>query len=324
MAMLKPLLAVLLVAPALVCAQPTGGAAKYPSKTIRIYVPFNAGSGSDSASRAYAEPMQKLLGQSVVVENRPGGSGLLAIQATKTAPPDGHAIMLASNSPMAVNPVLYKNLPYDPFKDFRPISGLTVGPAAFVVPGSSPHKSIGDLIAAVKKEGRPMTVGNYSAGYQLIGTWLGVVGSLAVTHVPYKGGAQMVTDVIGGQLDVGVNDFSGVAQMIKDGRLRALAITSDKRDPKFPEIPTMKESGFPDFETYVWASFYVRADTPDDIVEKLADTMNKVFDSEEGKAYQARTPGNPLRLGPKEMYEFQVREYERFKRVADAAGIKPE
>ncbi|MFO1198468.1 MAG: tripartite tricarboxylate transporter substrate binding protein [Burkholderiaceae bacterium] len=300
------------------------GAAGFPSKPIRIYVPFNAGSGSDSASRVYGEVMSKILGQPVVVENRPGGSGLLAIQAVKAVPADGHTILLASNSPMAVNPVLNRKLPYDPFKEFRPVHGLSVGPAAFVVRGDSPYRTIGDMIAAAKKDKRPLAVGNYSEGYQLIGTWLGTAGGVPITPVPYKGGAQMVTDVIGGQLDTGVNDFGGVAAMIKEGRLRALAITGDKRDPKFPEIPTMKESGFPDFETYVWASFYVRAETPDDVVDKLADAVRRAMNSDEGKAYQASLPALPLMLGPKEMGEFHVREYQRFKRVAEAAGIVPQ
>ena len=300
------------------------GAATYPSKPIKIIVPFNAGSGSDSMSRYYGEVLGKMLGQTFVVENRPGGSGLLAIQMVKQAPADGYTILLASVSPMAVNPVLMKNLPYDPFKDFRPVHGISVGSAAFVVKADSPYKTINDLIAGVKKLNRPMSVGNYSLGYQLIGAWMGTVGSVPVTHVPYKGGAQMVTDVIGGQLDVGVNDFSGVAPLIRDGRLRALALTGDKRDPDFPNIPTMKESGFPEFETYVWASFFVRAETPDDIVAKLATSMNKAMLSDEGKAHHAKTNSPQLALMPKEMGEFQMREYLRLKKAAEAAGIKPE
>lgn len=263
-------------------------------------------------------------GQPVTVENRPGGSGLLAIQATRQAPADGHTLMLASNSPMAVNPVVIRNLGYDPFKDFRPISGLSVGPAAFAVRADSPHRTINDLVAAAKRERRPITVGNYSAGYQLIGAWLGTAADVAVNHVPYKGGAQMITDVLGGQIDVGINDFTGVAPMMADGKLRVLAITNDERDPKYPQVPTMKESGFPDFETYVWASLYVRAETPDPIVDKLATAMRAALESPEGKAYRERRPGKALMLGPEEMRAFQLREYQRFKRVAEAAGIQPQ
>ena len=297
---------------------------RFPSKTMKIVVPFNAGSGADETSRVYGEMVSKMLGQPLVVENRPGASGALAIQAVKGAPADGHTILMASNSPMAVNPVVMKSPGYDPFKDFRPVYGASVGGASFVVPADSPHRNINDLLAAAKKENRPLSVGNYSAGYQLVAAWLGTAGGVPVNHVPYKGGAQMVTDVIGKQIDIGVIDFSGAAPYLSSGKLRVLAITAGTRDSKFPDIPTMKESGFPDFETYVWASFFVRSETPDDVVDKLASAFQRALTSDEGKAYQASRPGNPLLLGPKEMGEFHRREYERFRKVADAAGIKPQ
>jgi tripartite-type tricarboxylate transporter receptor subunit TctC len=313
---LLPLLAALILT-SIAHAQP----AAFPSKPIRVIVPFNAGSGSDSASRAYGEVMARLLGQPVVVDNRPGGSGVVAIQAVKAAPSDGHTILLASVSPMAVNPVLIKNLPYDPFKDFRPVHGLAVGPAAFIVRGDAPWKTMGEFVAAAKKDKRTLSVGNYSDGYMLVGAWLGTAAGVPVNHVPYKGGVQMQTDVVGGQLDIAVNDFGGVVPLLKEGRLRVLAITSDKRDPMFPNIPTMKESGFPDFETYVWASFYVKADTPDDVTAKLADAVRKAMESPEGKAYANSLPCCAMMLSQKEMGDFQRREYERFKRVAEQAGI---
>ncbi|NLD68496.1 MAG: tripartite tricarboxylate transporter substrate binding protein [Limnobacter sp.] len=299
-------------------------AADFPSKPIRIIVPFNAGSGSDETSRVYGEIVSKMLGQPVVVENRPGGSGLIAIQTVKAAEADGHTILLASNSPMAVNPVVMKNLQYDPFKDFRPVHGLSVGPAALVVKADSPYKTVNDLIEAAKKEKRSLTVGNYSEGYQLIGAWLGTAGEVEVSHVRYKGGAQMVTDVIGGQIDVGINDFNGVVPLIKSGKLRALAITAGKRDETLGDIPTMIESGFPEFETYVWASLFVRSETPDAIVKTLADAFHAALLSDEGRAYQASRPGKPMMESMDEMGEFHRREYERFKRVAEAAGIKPQ
>ena len=322
--MMKKLIAGVAVAAALPFTQVQAQADNFPNKPIRIMVPFNAGSGSDETSRVYGEIVSKMLGQPVVVENRPGASGLLAIQAVKSAPADGHTILLASNSPMAVNAIVMKNLQYDPFKDFRPLHGLSVGPAAFVVRADSPYKTINDLVEAAKKENRPLSVGNYSAGYQLIGTWLGVAGKVQVTHVPYKGGAQMVTDVMGGQLDTGVNDFSGVVPLIKSGKLRALAITGGERQPMLPDIPTMIESGFEGFETYVWASLFVRSETPDDITKKLADAFEAALNSPEGKAYQASRPGQPLMRKLESMGEFHRTEYERFKRVAEAAGVQPQ
>jgi tripartite-type tricarboxylate transporter receptor subunit TctC len=129
---------------------------------------------------------------------------------------------------------------------------------------------------------------------------------------------------MGGQLDVGINDFSGVAELIKSGKVRVLAITSDKRQPMFPDIPTMIESGFPDFESYVWASLFVLAGTPDAVVDKLSDTFNKALTSPEGRKYQGSRPGTPLVLKAKEMGEFHRREFERFKKVAEAAGIQPQ
>lgn len=312
-------IALALAAP-LVVAQ----AANFPSKPIRIIVPFNAGSGSDTGARVYGEILSKELGQPVIVENRPGGSGLLTIQAVKGAPADGHTIMLASNSPMTVNPVVMKDLPYDPVKDFRPISGLGRGAVAFIVRGDSPAKTVADLVTVAKAEKRSLVVGNYSAGYRLVAAWLGTASGTEVTHVTYKGGAQMMNDIIGSQLDTGAIDFGGAAPLIKEGRLRALAITGDKRHPDFPDIPTMKESGFPDFETYVWTSFFVRAETPDDITKKLADAMQKVLVSPEAKAYQATIPTQPMLFGPEEMRAFQLSEIERFGRVAKAAGIEPQ
>ncbi len=305
-------------------AQAPGQAASFPNKPIKILVPFTAGSGADSASRFYGEQLAKIFNQQVLVENRPGGSGVVAVQATRAAPADGYTILMGSNSPAVVNAITIKNLPYDPIKDLRPLFGVAISPVAFAVRADSPYKTVADLVAAAKKDNRPLQLGNYSAGYQLVAAWLGSASGLPVNHIPYKGGAQMLTDVVGGQLDVGVIDFTGTTELMKGGRVRVLAITAGKRDAKYPDIPTMKESGFPEFETGVWSAFFMRAETPTDIVDKLAAALDKAMHSEAGKAYHASLPSTPLLMGPKELGEFQLREFQRFKRVADAAGIKPE
>lgn len=303
---------------------PAAQAGAFPNRPIKIYVPFTAGSGADSSSRFYGEQIGKLFNQQVVVENKPGGSGVIAVQATRQAPADGYTILMGSNSPAVVNAITVKNLPYDPFKDLRPLYGIAISPVAFAVRADSPYKTMADLVAAAKKENRPLQLGNYSAGYQLVAAWLGTASGLPVTHIPYKGGAQMLTDVIGSQLEVGVIDFTGTIELMKGGRLRVLAITGAKRDAKYPDIPTMKESGFSDFETSVWSAFFVRAETPNDVVDKLAAAMQKAMTSDAGRAYQATQPSDPMLMGPKDLGEFQLREYQRFKRVAELAGIKPE
>ena len=322
MKLLKPLL----LAASLLAALPTLAqtAAGFPAKPIKILVPFNAGSGADSSSRFYGEQLGKLFNQTVTVENRPGGSGVIAVQAVRQAPADGHTILMGSNSPAVVNAITVKNLPYDPFKDLRPLFGIAISPVAFAVRADSPYKTVADLVAAAKKDNRALQLGDYSAGYKLVAAWLGSASGLKVDHIPYKGGAQMLTDVVGGQLEVGVIDFTGTVELMKGGRLRVLAITADKRDAKFPDIPTMKESGFADFETWVWSAFFMRAETPDDVVEKLAAAMQKIMNSDAGKAYHASLPSSAMAMGPKELGAFQLKEYQRFKHVADVAGIKPE
>jgi len=297
--------------------------AAFPSRPIRIVVPFNAGSGSDSAARVYGEVMARSLGQTVVVENRPGGSGLLAIQIVKQAPADGYTMFVGSTSPMCVMPVLTKNLPYDAFKDLRPVHGMSVGGATVIVKGDSPYKTLPELLAAAKRENKVLNVGTYSDGYMLVAQWVGAVGGVKINNIPYKGGIQSQTDLAAGQLDLAINDSSGVVQLKREGRIRVLAITSDKREPKYPEVPTMLELGYAGFETYVFASLYVRAETPDDITNKLADSVRAAMLSPEGKAYQALNAGGPMMLHTKELGEFQRKEYERFKKVAEAAGIQP-
>ncbi|MFZ9407195.1 MAG: Bug family tripartite tricarboxylate transporter substrate binding protein [Burkholderiaceae bacterium] len=298
-------------------------AASFPSRPVRFVVPFAAGSGADSGARAYGDVLGRLWGQPVQVENRPGASGAVAAQAVKAAPADGHTVFIGTNSPMAVNPVLSKSLPYDPFKDFRPVHGMLVGTAAFIVKGDSPYRNLRDLLEAARKEGKTLNVGSYSEGYMLIARWLGLVAGVQVNYVNYKGGVQSQTDVAGGQLDLGVNDLSGTAALVKDGRLRVLAITGDRRDPRFSDVPTMLELGFAGFETYTFAAFYVRSETPDDITARLAEGIRFAMNSPEGKNYQTNNATVPLMLSLDAMRDFQRSEYERFKKVAEQAGIQP-
>ena len=314
-----PATALLAPAPAL-----SQSAASFPARPIRFVVPFAAGSGADSGARAYGEVIARLWGQAVQVENRPGASGAVAALAVKSAPADGHTVFIGTNSPMAVNPVLSKSLPYDPFKDFRPVHGMLVGTAAFIVKGDSPIRSLRDLLEAARRDRKTLNAGSYSEGYMLVARWLGLVAGVPINYVNYKGGVQSQTDVAGGQLDLGVNDLSGTAALVKDGRLRVLAITGDKRDPRFPEVPTMLELGFAGFETYTFAAFFVRSETPDDITAKLAEGIRFALNSPEGKTYQTNNATVPLMLSLDAMRDFQRSEYERFKRVAEQAGVQPQ
>ena len=302
-----------------------GGAAAqaYPSKPIRIIVPFGAGSGADGNSRFYGELVSRAFGQPVVVENRPGGSGVIAAMVAKGAPADGYTLFCGSNSPITVNPVVMKDLPYDPIKDFRGVFLFGITPVALVVNASSPHKTVADLIQATRKSGNPLPVGTYSAGYELVGAWFGTAAGIPMTNVPYKGMSQTVTDIVGNQVPFGAIDFSSVVPLVKDGRLRVLAQTGEARMAQLPEVPTMKESGYPEFVTHVWSSIVVRSETPDAIVNKLYEAFKAAWESPEGRSYQAPRPSVEVKLTPREMQAFVVSEYERFKSVAKAAGIAP-
>ena len=288
------------------------------NRPIRIIVPFTAGSGSDDGSRVYADLLGKQLGRSVIVENKPGGSGVIAVQTVLNEPADGNTILLGSNSLISVNPLTVKNLQYNPFKDLEPLHGLAISSPAIIVSADSPYKNIEDLVAAYKKNSKPFLIGTYSEGYRLVGQWLGQETDTKVTNVPYKGGAQMVTDLIGGRLDLGLNDQTGVLPLIESGKIRALAITADKRDPKMPDTPTMIELGFKDMESYVWSSFSVKAGTPADVKETLVKAIDAIQTSPEGKAFASRRAGRLLALSLDELGKFQRLEYERFKKIVES------
>jgi tripartite-type tricarboxylate transporter receptor subunit TctC len=305
-------------------ASASESARDFPSRPLRIVVPFTPGSGSDNSARYYGEALARELGQPVVVENRPGANGVIGIQAVKSAPADGYTILLASNSPMSVNPIVTRNLPYDPVADLRPISGLSRNMNVFVVPLDSPLKTVRDLAPAARQQERPLNIGTYSAGYQLAAAWFGTLAGIRFTNIPYKGQAQIMADILGKQLDLALVDTGGALPLLKQGKLRALAVSGEKRHPELPDVPTVRESGYADYVQYSWVSFYVRAQTPDDIVAKLASTMQAILKTPESAAYMARAGSSLMPYDPEAMRSFQEAEIARFKRVAQATGIRPE
>lgn len=296
----------------------------FPTKPIKVVVPFTAGSGSDTSARFFGEQMGKLLGQAVVVENKPGGSGIIALQAVKMLPADGYTLALASNSPIAVNPLVMKDLPYDPVRDFKPIGGLTRGMNVLVVPNESKIRTLADLISISKTAPRGLSIATYSAGYHLAAEWLASTTGMKFVNVPYKGQAPVMTDIIGGQLDAALLDMSGAVQLLQAGKLRAVAVSGEARHPHFPDVPTIRESGFPDYVQYSWTSLYVRADTPPDVSAKLAATLKKVHASNEAREFIKISGGELMPYDADQMQTYQSNEVERFKRIAKAAGIKPE
>jgi tripartite-type tricarboxylate transporter receptor subunit TctC len=316
-AILVPILALSLNAVAL--AQ---SSADFPNKPIRVLVPFAAGSGADSSARVVANEMQRLLGQSVLVENKPGGSGAVAALSVKQAPADGYTVMVGTSSPMTVNAIMIKNLPYDPVKDFKAIHGIGRSQNIWYVANESPVKSLPELLALGKT--RPLTMGTYSAGYQIAFEWVSLLSGTKFTYVPYKGQSQIFTDIVGRQLDVGLGDLGGALALIQGGKFRPIAVSGDQRHPALPNVPTIKET-YPEYSNYAWTAFWVRSDTPPEVHSKLTNAVQQAMRTSEFAKYVESQGSEPMfEFGPEAMGKYQVAEISRFKVIADAAGMKAE
>jgi len=295
----------------------------YPSRPIRFILPFSAGGGTDANARVLAEELQKVLKVPILCDNKPGASGAIAVQATLAAPADGYTLLIATNSVVSVNPVAMKNLNYDPFKDLTPVHGMTVSPAMISAPRNSPYSTVKDALLRAKASGQPLRIGNYSQGYELLAAWVGYVENVPIIHVPYKGPANMLVDLVGDRLDFAISDPTSALELIKGGKLRGMAICADKRDPTIADVPTMKEQGYTGFESYVWSSVFAKAGTPPAALKILADQIGVANRSPAVEALRSGLPRSALNLALGDMGKFQRDEYERFKKVAQAVNYEP-
>jgi tripartite-type tricarboxylate transporter receptor subunit TctC len=295
----------------------------YPTRSVKVIVPFSAGSGADHASRFFGDLLAKQLGQSFLVENRTGAAGMLAMNTVKAAPADGYTILMGSNSLMAVNPIMLKELTYDAVKDFKPIGGLTRGVNAIVVGKDSKYQSFTELLTAAKTSAVPLNGGTYALGYELALAWLANVAGVKFENILYKGLGEIMVGLLGNQLDFGIVSFNGAAPLLKAGKYRALALSSDQRHPDFPDVPTIAESGFPEFTNYTWTSFYVRSDTPDQITNKLEETLQTVLATPLAKEYADQVLVELMPLKADKMRQYQLEEIARFAKIAKEAGLKP-
>lgn len=318
----RRLLAMLAAAPALGLSRyAIADTSNFPSKTVKIIVPFGPGSGSDVYARYFGHQLADRVGQAVVVENRGGAGGAIAVKALQSAPADGHTILLGSNSPMAVNVPAYRELSYDPVNDLRPLCGLSRSMAVIVVPANSPIQTVEDLVARGKQE-PILNMGTYSAGYQLAAAPFLAQAGFKWQDVMYKGLSQTTADVIGGQVDVGVIDTPGSVNIVNSGKMRAIAVTGTERHPEMPDVPTLVEKGYPDAVHYSWTSLWMRADTPDDLVEEISGELLAVLNDPASAKFVASNGGEIMPYGPDEMRKFQLAEIKRFSSAVDTLGFK--
>lgn len=318
----RRLLGMLAAAPALgLGVKAVASTSAYPSTTVKIIVPFGPGSGSDVYARYFGQKLADRIAQAVVVENRGGAGGAIAVKALQSAPADGHTILLGSNSPMAVNVPAYNELSYDPVKDLRPLCGLSRSMAVIVVPNSSTIKTVEDLVTRGKQQ-PPLNMGTYSAGYQLAAAPFLAKAGFKWQVINYKGLSQTTADVIGGQVDVAVIDTPGSVYVVNSGQMRAIAVTGTERHPEMPDVPTLVEKGYDDAVHYSWTSLWMHADTPDDIVEKISGELLSILNDPESAKFVSSKGGEIMPYGPKEMREFQLAEIQRFTKAVDALGFQ--
>lgn len=318
----RRLLGILAAAPALGLGRyAVANTSNYPSRTMKIIVPFGPGSGSDVYARYFGQQLADRVGQAVVVENRSGAGGAIAVRALQSASADGHTILLGSNSPMAVNVPAYRNLSYDPVSDLRPLCGLSRSMAVIVVPPGSPIQTVEDLVERGRQQ-PPLNMGTYSAGYQLAAAPFLAKAGFKWQDIMYKGLSQTTADVIGGQVDVAVIDTPGSVNIVNSGQMRAIAVTGTERHPEMPNVPTLVEKGFEDAVHYSWTSLWVRADTPDPLVEKLSNELLAILTDPESAKFVRSNGGEIMPYGPAEMREFQLAEIKRFTSAVNTLGFQ--
>lgn len=296
----------------------------YPSKPIRFVVPYPPGGPTDLMARMLQGELQSRLGTTVIVENKSGAGGNIgSADVAKSAPADGYTLLLAASGPMAVNPSLYKSMPFNPLTDLAPVIQISAFPLILEAHPGTGIKKVSDLVAAAKKPGNTLSFASAGNGtpQHLAGEIFNTQVGVKMTHVPYKGAGPALNDLLGGQVQVMFDVLGSSLPHIQAGKLTPLAVTSTKRSPQLPDIPTMQEAGIEGYDVTGWHGVAVRAGTPADIVTKLNTTFNAIFsDPEFKKRWEAI--GTPVVGGtPQQFADLIRKEHTRLGQVVKAAGV---
>lgn len=301
-------------------------AAAYPTRPIRFIVPYVSGGGGDIVARTAAVKMSERFGVSVIVDNRAGAGGSLGTELVAKASPDGYTLLLGNVGPLAINVALYKTLPYNPLTDLAPVSMLAVYPNVLVIHPGVPAQSLGEFVTLVKS--RPGTFSYGSAGTgsstHLAAELLKSMAGLNMMHVPYKGGAQAIVDVMAGQVQMYFSSTLGALPHVKSGKLRALAVTSATRPRAAPDLPTIAESGFPGYEAVNWLGLLVPARTPAPIVSRLNGEIVRIFGLPEVEERLSSQGGEAKANSPAEFAAYIRAEIRKWSEVVRVSGAKPE
>lgn len=314
----------LLVALALPCAAPVH-AQSFPSKPIRVVVPFPPGDTADILARLIGPRLTERLGQPVLVENRAGASGQIGLEAASKAIPDGYTLAIGQGSNMAVAPHTFKKLPYDPLKDFTPIALLATNYAAILVHPSTPFLTAKDLIAYARANPGKLAIGTNGEGTfsHLSMEDLGLQGGFKYLHVPFKGTGQIITDLLGGRIDGAIGGFTPFAPHVKAGRLRLLGFTNPKRVALFPDVPVIAES-LPGYDAGGWFGFVAPAGVPKEVAALLNKAINETMNAPEVRETMQQNGLIIVQQSPEYFAETIRRDFVRYGRLARAIGFQPQ
>jgi tripartite-type tricarboxylate transporter receptor subunit TctC len=299
-------------------------AQSYPSKPITFVVPFGPGSGSDLIARIIGQRLGTVLGQSVIVENKPGANGAIAAVLVARSAPDGYTIFLASNTPMSAAPSLNKTISYDPIKDFIALCRIGSFTQLLLVHPDIPAKSIQELVAYAKANPGKLSFASANASSVVAGETLKRTAGLDLLHVPYRSSVPAVQDVLGGRVSMLFTDMATGLPHHRSGALRGLATTRLQRSALVPELPTLDESGVKGFDMDSWAAFFLPANTPREIVTRLNTELRKIIDNPEVKAQIAATGFEAFSSSPEELDAFNKAQLVKWTKMIKDAGIQPE
>ncbi|HSF46862.1 MAG TPA: tripartite tricarboxylate transporter substrate binding protein [Burkholderiales bacterium] len=318
----------LLLAAAAVLGPGTAGALvqEYPKKPITMIVPYPAGGATDILARALGEKLTASLGQQVVIDNRPGANGNIGAQIAAKAAPDGYTLLMSPASTLTHNPSLYSKMPFDPLKDLAPISIVAETPMVVVVNPAIPAKSIKELVDLAKSKPGALSFASPGTGSSphLSGELFKVMTKTDMVHVPYKGAAPAVTDLVGGQVQLMFDTIVSSLPHVKSGKLRALAVTPAKRSPLLPELPTVAEAGVPGYEATTWFGLLAPAGTPKPIIEKLHNEVVKILKTPDMKSRLDQLGAEPIGNTPEEFTAAMKQEMAKWAKVVADAGIRLE
>jgi len=298
----------------------------WPSKPIKVVIPFVAGGSSDIVGRAMGSKFQEFLGQPAIVENKPGANGSIAAEYVAKADPDGYTVLVGSIGVFSINAALFKDLRYNPVRDFAPITLAVTTPNVLITRPDLTANTMKELVEFAKKNPGKLSYCSSGTGSSdhLTGEVFKQGAGVTAVHVPYKGGAACQTDIMGKQIDISFQNLGAVTNYIKAGKMKALAVTAASRNPQIPGVPTTIESGFPDLVVTSWQAAAAPAKTPREVVMKLNDAMVRTLRSADIRERMNQIGFDVVAGTPDEFGQFMKAEVERWTRVVERGGIKPE